>query len=297
MRLDGGREDQELAEETGGERKARQREEEECQRRGHVRPPAPQAAQVVVAVEVLALAAHHRDHREGAEVGERVGGEVVEGALDTERDADADRHADQDVAGLGDARVGEHPLDAVLRQGGEVADDHGEDGDRDHHRAPAAVVGGEGVVEEADDDDERRHLGGDAHEGGHRGRRSLVDVGRPGVEGRRADLEGEADEHEDDPADQQRVDRQRAAHRLGDLRELGVPGLAVHQRHPEEEERGGEGAEQQVLDRRLLGALLLAGESAQDVERDREQLDGEEDDHEAGGAGQQHHPHRGRHQQ
>ena len=81
-----------------------------------------------------------------------------------------------------------------------------------------------------------------------------------------------------------------ALDRRGDLRQLRVPGLAVDERHAEEQEPGREAAEQQVLQRRFLGALLAAREAAEHVERERQQLDRQEDDHEARRAGEQHHP-------
>ena len=42
-----------------------------------------------------------------------------------------------EVAGVGDARVGEHALEVALRQGEHVADDHGEHGEHDQHVGPA----------------------------------------------------------------------------------------------------------------------------------------------------------------
>ena len=81
----------------------------------------------------------------------------------------------------------------------------------------------------------------------------------------------------------------RALQRRADLGQLGVPGLPVDQRHAEEQEARREAAEQQVLQRCLLGARLVAVEPAEDVERDREQLDGQEDDHQAARPGEEHH--------
>ena len=93
------------------------------------------------------------------------------------------------------------------------------------------------------------------------------------------------------PGHEQRVDGGAGAlQRRRDLGELGVAGLAVDQRHAEEQEARGEAAEQQVLQRRLLRARLVAAEAAEDVQRDREQLDRQEDDHQAARAGEEHHP-------
>ena len=46
-------------------------------------------------------------------------------------------HADQQVAGVGDARVGEHALDVALHQCGEVADGHAQH--REHPDDPGPV--------------------------------------------------------------------------------------------------------------------------------------------------------------
>ena len=78
--------------------------------------------------------------------------------------------------------------------------------------------------------------------------------------------------------------------RRPDAGQGGVAGLAVDERHAVEEETGGEPAQHQVLERGLLGALLGVGEAAEDVERDREQLDAEEDHQQARCGGEEHHP-------
>src|SRR5258708_4354765 len=74
--LDGGAEDEELAEEARGRREAAQREEEEAHRRGHVRAAEREPANGVVAVEVLSPPRHHGDEGAGTDVHGRGGGEV-----------------------------------------------------------------------------------------------------------------------------------------------------------------------------------------------------------------------------
>ena len=111
------------------------------------------------------------------------------------------------------------------------------------------------------------------------GRGALVDVGRPGVERRGADLEQQAD------GEQRRCRSSSSASRR--RRRCGPPsamppkphraGVAVEQRDAVEEERRGERAEQEVLQRRLLAEQpAAAGQPAEQVERQREHLERDE---------------------
>ena len=79
-----------------------------------------------------------------------------------------------------------------------------EDGDGPHHRPPVPGQPAERHVEDPQQRAERRDLGARGHERGHRGRRALVDVRRPGVERHGADLEQQADAEQRDPDVQQR---------------------------------------------------------------------------------------------
>ena len=51
---------------------------------------------------------------------------------------------EREVAGVGDARVGEHALEVALRQREHVPDDHREDREDDHDVAPVGPVGAGG---------------------------------------------------------------------------------------------------------------------------------------------------------
>ena len=84
-------------------------------------------------------------------------------------------------------------------------------------------VGGdrrEGVDDDAHEQREGRKLRRGGEEGGDRGRRALIDVGRPHMERHCGDLEGEAGEHEDQPDDE--ADRAAIGERRGDRLEAGV---------------------------------------------------------------------------
>ena len=72
--------------------------------------------------------------------------------------------------------------------------------------------------------------------------------------------------------------------------ELHRAGEAVDQRDAVEEEAGGEGAEQEVLERRLLAQQPPAtGQPAEQVEREREHLERHEHREQVVGRGEQHH--------
>ena len=134
---------------------------------------------------------------------------------------------------------------------------------------------------DADAGDEQH--GGDfrrrGEEGRYRRRRAFVNVGRPHVERHRADLEGEAGEHEHQA--EQQAERRRAARESGgDAGEAGRAGEAVEQRNAVEQDAAGERAEDEIFEagfgRALVGAAVgsehVAGEAVQlepDIERDQ----------------------------
>ena len=183
----------------------------------------------------------------------------------------------EQIAGVGDGRVGQHALHVLLAKGGEVADGHGEDGDDPEQRRPERVEIGEHLV---DDAQEQREGGGFGRGGEQRddGRgRAFVDVGRPDVEGRGGDFEENADEHERQRGDDQGLIL-RGGRELRDLVDLRGSGGAEDERDAVEQKCGGEGAEEEVLDggfRAAAGLLAVAGE---DVGGDGGDFESDEDD-------------------
>ena len=118
-----------------------------------------------------------------------------------------------------------------------------------------AVAAAERVGEEADQDGEAGRLGADREERGDRRRRALVDVGRPHVERRGADLVAEAGQHADD-ADEHDLGhlalrgRERGDAR-GDLAQVERLGEPEDPAHAVEHDPRGHAAEDDVLERRL----------------------------------------------
>ena len=150
------------------------------------------------------------------------------------------------------------------------------------------------ALEDPHDHGESRRLGSNRHEGRDRYRRSLVHVWRPHVERCGRDFERKTDAHEQDAEEDHRVRGGRGRKALGDVRDHRCPRASVDERHPIEDERAREPADQQVLRARFLGAKVGADETAHDVEGDRQQLETEKDRDQRGGRGQDHHPdHRG----
>jgi hypothetical protein len=194
---------------------------------------------------------------------------------------------------MADGGIGHQPLDVPLPDGREGAENHGED--RRHHDdlLPLADHVAEGPGEHADQQRDGRDLGGRGEEGGDRGRRALVDVGRPHVEGHGRDLEGQRRDHEDDAHDDAGGDAGLGRERIGQPVEVGRAGEAVNQRGAVEQHARGERAQDEVLQARFGRARVVAVEGGQDVERQREQLEPEIEAHQVVGRDHRHHADRG----
>ena len=299
------REDRPLADEPGRQRDAGHREQEEREDAGHHRrllaEPRPPRQVGLLAAGV----ADHGDDGEGTERREAVADEVEQDRLQRRDLADRQvgaaldaEHTGQQEARVGHRGVGEHPLDVGLGDREDRADDHGEDGDHPHHRLPAPAVGAEGDVEETHQGAEGRHLRRRRHEGGDGGGGALVGVGRPALERRGTDLEEQADGQHAHADQQQRAVAEVVADRLVDGGELHRAGEAVDQGDAVEEEAGREGAEQEVLERRLLAQQPPApGQPAEQVERQREDLERDEHRQQVVGRREQHHAADGEHQE
>ena len=136
-----------------------------------------------------------RHHGECAQVHQRVGYQVEH---DRRASLGGPRgKADQDVACVGDGRVGEKPLDVGLNKCRKIAERHRKGGG-DPQDPESSLAGrlkyGE---DDAQEYGEGGRLGTGGEEGGDRGRRSFVDVRRPDLERHTGNLEGQAHEHKD----------------------------------------------------------------------------------------------------
>jgi len=120
----------------------------------------------------------------------------------------------------------------------------------------------------------------------------VIDVGNPHVEGRDADLEGEAGDDEHQAEHQEGAVGGGAGELRRDVRDLGDverSGRAVDHRHAVQQQPGGQRAEHEVLHRRLGRERRVAVERHQRVQAERHQLQAEIDGEEARGADHDHH--------
>ena len=164
-------------------------------------------------------------------------------------------------------------------------------GDRPHHRAPVPLGAAEADVEHAQQGAEGGDLRAGRHERRHRRRRALVDVGRPGLERHRADLEQQADGQHGQAEEQQPLVAAGGRRRDEHLAEVDAARVAVEQRDAVEEERGGERAEQEVLHGGLLREqAATAGEAGHEVQRQRQDLERDEHEQQVVRRREQHHP-------
>ncbi len=117
------------------------------------------------------------------------------------------------------------------------------------------------------------------HDAGDRGGGSLVHVRGPGVKGHGRHLEGEAHQQQTATGVQQtRVQHDVLTQEVGDAREIGRSRRAIDQRGAVDEDRRGEAAQQEVLERSLVRGRTVSIETDQHVKPDGENLQPEEDD-------------------
>ena len=149
----------------------------------------------------------------------------------------------------------------------------------------------ERLVEQAQEDPERRGLRRHRHEGRDRRGGALVDVGRPLVEGRNRCLEREPGDGQPDPGEKERVGHVQlvACERGGDAVEAQRTGRAIDQREPIEERGRAHRAHDEVLEPGLERGAPPQVRRAQHVQRDRQQLEPDEERHEALGLGEHDH--------
>ena len=227
---------------------------------------------------------------EGKQGHEQIGGEVEDDGGAGEGCADGD-DAEEEVAGVADAGVGEEAFEVGLREGGEVAEDHGGSGDHGEKRKDFFLQGGDNEegLDDAEEDDEAGGFRGDGEEGGDRSGRALVDVRNPELERGGRDFEAEGDE------DETETEEQRGCGRLVEGREffrdggeVELSGHAIDPRDAVDEEAGGEGTEDEIFRSGLEAGFATAQVGDEDVEGDGDEFERDEDHHEVDGRG---HPH------
>jgi len=135
----GGFEQIELADEATGGWNAGQGKHEHQHQDGSHRIAARQPLAVVQGlVGVIGCGQQHEDSK-GSHVHEQVDDEIGHGgghALRCPR-----QEAKQGITGMGDGRIGQHPLETVLAEGGDVTHGHGQQGNHRQYRGRPAAAG------------------------------------------------------------------------------------------------------------------------------------------------------------
>src|SRR6185437_2594483 len=192
------------------------------------------------------------------------------------------------VSGVRDGRIGQQALDVALAQCTEVAEGHGDDRQPPQDRYPVAAQEREGSEGDAQQNGEGSGFGAGGHERDDGGGRAFVDIGRPDVERRSGNLEGEADDDHCHADVEQRL-RLTVVDGGGDVGDARAAGGAVDQRDSVEEEGRGEGAEKEILERGFGALRTAAAEARHDVGGDRGDFEGDEDQQQLHGARHEHH--------
>ena len=108
------------------------------------------------------------------------------------------------------------------------------------------------------------------------------------MEGRGGDFEENADHHEGEGGENETMGA-RVGYQAGDFVDLGRAGGAEDEGYSVEQEAGGEGAEEKVLDGGFRAFAGVFAESGEDVGGDGGDFKGDEDDQEFNGGGHQAH--------
>ena len=191
---------------------------------------------------------------------------------------------DEQIAGVRDGGVGQHALDVLLAQRARLPTVMESNRENPEEAPPMLLDRGVGAIEDAQQNREGGGLGRGGHERDDRRRRAFVDVGRPDLEGRGGDLEAEADQDHERWQSRRGSESWLCGSAAAMAAMLRCSRCAEDQRDSVEEECGGEGAEQEVLDCRF-GALACAlAEAGEDVGGDRRDFEADEDQQQFDGA-------------
>ena len=140
-------------------------------------------------------------------------------------------------------------------------------------------------------------FGSNREEGGNRSGRTLIDIGHPDLKGHRANLESDAGEHEHDADGSEEV--------VGVVIEENTQGIEIHridrggvggrvachtvkQNDAEEQQGGTKRAKDEVFEAGLQRERIGAGVADEDIETDRDSLEGDEEQDEVVRLAEQH---------
>src|SRR5277367_5573493 len=233
MRIQRSLKDVKLAQESGSDGQAKQREHEE---RKDCRDRRLALAKTRVVIErkvFLARSAKLRNDRESADRYQCIAKEIEQhsGVRSTRTNICIGGQLgnggkrDKNIAGVCNRAVSQHALDAALKQSAEIAYIPGGHGENPEGPEPE-MCGRRNADEYPKQLSESRSLWSGGEERGNRSRRAFVNVWRPKLEGRGGHFEAEADE------DQGQAELQYGAGRIGGIhtQEIGGASDAVDER-------------------------------------------------------------------
>jgi hypothetical protein len=164
-------------------------------------------------------------------------------------------------------------------------------------RPQACGRGSEHRVDQPHEEHDADGLAAHREEGGDGRRTALVDVRDPDVEGHGADLEAEADDDEEQAELERGGHRARVVDRCAHRGEVEVAGRAVDPGDAVDEEGRGERADDHELDAGLDRARQAGPPGRHEEERDRDQLEADEERDEVVDRREQAHAQRREHEQ
>ena len=204
----GSTKDIEFGQEPGQRRHPGQREHKESHRHRQAWLVGSQAGQVIerlTASRRTSKPAHGNDDGKGAHVHKGISKEVEQHRAGAQ--FVAGRHPRQNIPGVGDAGIGQHPLQVGLAQRCQVAHGHRQCRQNGQHPNPLPVQFTQRVEHHPAQGSKAGSLGSNAHKGRHRRGRPLVGVGGPHLKGDQRDFEAKADDHQAHASHQERRKR------------------------------------------------------------------------------------------
>ena len=156
------------------------------------------------------------------------------------------RHAQQQIAGVGDAGITEQTFQIALRQRAEIAVKNRDAGNDDEQVRPMRGHARHGGEQHAQQQHKSGGLGTDGEKRGRRRRRALINVRRPNLKRKRGDLETESNQNQQH-AEQKDLAGFKLRRDGGEFGEIQFAGRAPDQRDAEHHECRRQRAENQVF--------------------------------------------------
>ena len=216
----------ELTEKAQHRRDTGKAEQQDQHRHGLQRLGPGELVQAADIGDRTAITLHRQDEGKGAKVHGDIDRHIDQRGLHPLRGGRS--QTDQRIAHMGDGRIGHQALDVFLANRGHSAKEHRDHRQRSQNLAPIVGHAAKGVMHNAGDQRHGGHLGGGCEEGRDRGRRTIVNIGCPHVEGRGRDLERHTSDQEH-KAEQQAQGRLAFGQGRGDAREERGASIAVDQ--------------------------------------------------------------------